>query len=415
MSARYQSECGKIGEVVRRANEAKARLDRPKVPPALKSKDEQCWQKHRLEHQWIMYRWKKERDACEKYGKPVGFCEQKFSAQASDCDRRKEECLANYYDKNECRQLYDKEKNWIMDRWRAAHKACQNYGQSVLFCDQTLLAQAEDSNRRYEECHARYLQEYDAWLKPQKAAYDADIKKIEECQKLGGQYGSIVDSCLEIEKNLIAARAAAPPPTPPSLPTPPSPSPPPPGAVKAPPPPSLLQKFAAVNMSIEGPNPVVRTRQSLFKAVPDAQMAVLMSGLRGALMYKWSINGKEMGRGTENFFYTVPAGYRDANITVAAELYWFDETSHHEIRLKWGSHTFSVKGVDTVDSVRCTWRECKCQWLANTCTVDAKFGFSTKESCQEWGGTYWHTSGHCGKGHCDFSKVCPWKGHWCCE
>jgi hypothetical protein len=62
----------------------------------------------------------------------------------------------------------------------------------------------------------------------------------------------------------------------------------------------------------------------------------------------------------------------------------------------------------------CTWQECACQWLANTCTGGAKYGTS-KESCKEWGGTYWHDSGHCGKGNCSFSKVCPWPGHYCCK
>lgn len=62
----------------------------------------------------------------------------------------------------------------------------------------------------------------------------------------------------------------------------------------------------------------------------------------------------------------------------------------------------------------CTWQECPCQWLANTCTGGAKYGTS-KESCKEWGGTYWHDSGHCGRGSCSFSKVCPWPGHYCCK
>ena len=61
----------------------------------------------------------------------------------------------------------------------------------------------------------------------------------------------------------------------------------------------------------------------------------------------------------------------------------------------------------------CTWQDCPCQWLANTCK-EAKYGTS-KESCKEWGGTYWHESGHCGKGNCSFSKVCPWLGHYCCK
>jgi hypothetical protein len=62
----------------------------------------------------------------------------------------------------------------------------------------------------------------------------------------------------------------------------------------------------------------------------------------------------------------------------------------------------------------CTWQDCPCQWLANTCTGGAKYGTS-KETCKEWGGTYWHDSGHCGKGNCSFSEVCPWPGHYCCK
>ena len=58
------------------------------------------------------------------------------------------------------------------------------------------------------------------------------------------------------------------------------------------------------------------------------------------------------------------------------------------------------------------WRECDCQWLAPTCTGGAVTG-TTKESCRELGGSYWHTNGHCGKGRCDFSKRCPMPGHYC--
>ena len=61
----------------------------------------------------------------------------------------------------------------------------------------------------------------------------------------------------------------------------------------------------------------------------------------------------------------------------------------------------------------CNWRECSCQWLAHTCTGGAITGTS-RESCEKWGGNYWHTNGHCGKGRCSFSDVCPMPGHLCC-
>jgi hypothetical protein len=63
-------------------------------------------------------------------------------------------------------------------------------------------------------------------------------------------------------------------------------------------------------------------------------------------------------------------------------------------------------------SANSAWQQCNCQWLADTCTGGAVTG-TTKESCQEMGGTYWHTNGHCGKGKCNFSKVCPMPGHYC--
>lgn len=108
---------------------------------------------------------------------------------------------------------------------------------------------------------------------------------------------------------------------------------------------SLLQKFAAVTMKINGPNPVIPAKQSLFKAIPDAQMAILMQNLTGALIYKWYINGKEVGRGTENFFYTLSSGYRGSSIIVKARLFWFNKDGG-ETPLQQGSATFAVKRID---------------------------------------------------------------------
>jgi hypothetical protein len=106
---------------------------------------------------------------------------------------------------------------------------------------------------------------------------------------------------------------------------------------------SLLQKFSSGNMWIDAPDQVKPGQQLLSRANADPELAGMMRGLSGALIYRWYINDREMGKGTENYSYTVPGAYTYDRIIVSTKLFWFNAQNAKETFLKEARKRIAVK------------------------------------------------------------------------
>jgi len=211
MHARYQQECGQIGEVARHANEIKARLDRADMPLSLRSKHAKCTDLYNECHE-IRMRWEANYDACVAAGGNKDYCGNtqsymQFRSQNLTCWDR--------YDA--CRKGYDKEN----DEWQAS-------------------------------------------VTKQRELYDADMQKIRACQQLEGQYRSVVESCLTIEKNLNVARGNVP---------------------------GRPQQASGTNcVSIDGPR--ADGQNVTFTAVLDQNTRANLLNVQGAYGFTWLVDGR---------------------------------------------------------------------------------------------------------------------------
>ena len=209
MHARYQQECGQIGEVARHANETKARLDRAEMPLSLRSKHSKCMDLN-----------------------------------------------------NECNAAYT--------RWYANYMACLKAGEPNFVLHHRQLQPARIRKKacwdRYDACRQGYDKEYEEWtasIKKQREAYDTDMQKIRACQQLEGQYRSIVESCLTIEKNLNAR-----------------------GNV-----PGRPQQSSTTNcVSIDGPR--ADGQNVTFTAVLDQNTRANLLNVQGAYGFTWLVDGR---------------------------------------------------------------------------------------------------------------------------
>ena len=210
MHARYQQECGQIGEVARHANETKARLDMAEMPLSLRSKHSKCMDLN-----------------------------------------------------NECNAAYT--------RWYANYMACLKAGGTESSCSTTasysqLGSESKACWDRYDACRQGYDKEYEEWtasIKKQREAYDTDMQKIRACQQLEGQYRSIVESCLTIEKNLNAR-----------------------GNV-----PGRPQQSSTTNcVSIGGPR--ADGQNVTFTAVLDQNTRANLLNVQGAYGFTWLVDGR---------------------------------------------------------------------------------------------------------------------------
>jgi hypothetical protein len=101
-----------------------------------------------------------------------------------------------------CRELWN-ECDELYHRW------------SVNVTQTHLAAQISACWARYSATCDSFEKEKKDWqesVQRQKQSYDADMETIRECRQLEGQFRSIVESCLAIEKELRAAKAPPPPP-----------------------------------------------------------------------------------------------------------------------------------------------------------------------------------------------------------
>jgi hypothetical protein len=229
MYNRYKQECGQIDQVVRHANEVKAWLDKNSEPPV----------SLRLAH-------------------------------------------------TKCQDIYQQCEE-LQRRATEVHETCRARGRSLEECNTT--QEYRQSQAQVDECwYKRYLScrndynkksgEWEASIQKQRDAYNSDMQKIRACQQLEGQYRSLVEGCLEIEKNLNTARGTAR---------------------------SSQQQASGTNcVSIDGPRTDGHT--VTFTAILDQNTQANLLNMQGSYGFTWLLDGSPQGSTSSALTIQVPGG-----------------------------------------------------------------------------------------------------------
>jgi hypothetical protein len=229
MGNRYQQECGQIDQVIRHANEVKTWLEKNSEPSfSLRRIHTKC---------------------------------ADILQQCYELDNRAkavyDACLASGRSGDEC--LRTQEYSQLKASWNE--------------CDQ----------HRYIPCWRDYLKEYDPWqasIQKQRNAYNSDAEKTRACQQLAGQYRSVVESCLAIEKNLNTARGGGR---------------------------SGQQQASGANcVAIDGPRTDGRT--VTFTAILDQNTQANLLNVQGSYGFSWLLDGSPQGTTNSALTIQVPGG-----------------------------------------------------------------------------------------------------------
>jgi hypothetical protein len=223
MGNRYQQQCGQISEVTRHANETKARLDKAEIPLSVRSKHAKCQDLY-----------------------------------------------------NECHEVHT--------RWFANYDACRAAGGTVEACANTqahlqLGSQNNNCWNRYDSCRDSYDKENDEWqasVRKQRDAYNADLQKIQACRQLEGQYRSIVESCTKLEMDLNTARAG--------------------------------RQQASVRNCVTIDGPRTDGHNVTFTAVVDQNTQANLLNMQGASGFSWLVDGKAQQSTSSTLTMQAPAG-----------------------------------------------------------------------------------------------------------